>query len=409
MAAPGKASTGSSPGDGRDMRTFFMVQFWNATSFDAVDGSGRALSGRSDLFLRRARIGVRGNFRPDIRYTFNFAYDNAGKAVPGAASGTPQASDNREFYVWDAFATVRLHPQWAHLTIGYFRPQVGRESITTAFKVDSFPKGLTNSYPREHIVGRGMGRETGINLGGLGRAGAVQVNYNLGVFDPDHEKIAGPEDGRTRWAPMWAGRVAVTRGDPEMQRYGIGYGENRFGERRGITVAVNGTYQGQTDETYDPGETPEDPATYRGGFERNVLWGVDLLANTGNFNLSAEYDRLHRRLHPPAQAAKIGGPACVEYTDTVWHVRVGYNIALPESRFLEPVVMFTRFQGDRHSIRYPAGIHEGLDVGLNWFLDRNRLKISLHYIWQDGRPVSRFSTGKDELGDFLGLGMQLVY
>ena len=58
---------------------------------------------------------------------------------------------------------------------------------------------------------------------------------------------------------------------------------------------------------------------------------------------------------------------------------------------------------------FPNGVHEVLDVGVNWYLDENRLKVNLHYIAQSGSPVSFYSSGQDALGDYLGIGLQLVF
>jgi hypothetical protein len=406
LPATAPAGTRVELGEDRDMNLYFLVQFWNPITFDAVGPEGQELGTRSDLYLRRARLGVQGNFRSDIRYVFNFAYDNVGKDIVSGSTGKAQSQENQEFHIWDAFCTLKLHPELFHLTLGYFRPQVGRESITTGFKVNSFPKALTNSYPREHILGRGPGRETGINLGGLYQSCCWGLNYNFGLFDPNHERIVGTAGGGVRWAPLWAGRVAMTIGDPEMGSYGLTYDTNFFGQREGITLAINGTYQGRTNQTYDPENFPEQP--YRGGFEKNTLAGIDLLANYDNLNLTAEYDILTRHF-TPLFAAESAGLTCNEFTDRVWFIRVGYNLTLPGEDFLEPAVMFTRFAGDRNSAFYPAGVHELVDVGLNWYLDRHRWKINLHYIWQHGEPTSKFSSGEDALGDFLGLGFQLVY
>jgi hypothetical protein len=396
--------------DDRQLDLFFMVQFWNATTLEATDSAGQELTTRSDLYIRRGRFGIKGLFRPDVSYCFNFAYDNIGKDPATGATGGPQASANREFYLWDGFVTVALDPTWAHLTVGYFRPQVGRESITSSFNVNSFTKTLCNSYPRLHIVGRGTGRETGLNLGGLYHADGWGLNYNLGAFDTNHAAIVGRAGTDSHWSPLLTGRLALTLGDAERNRYGLGYAANYFGQRRGITVAVNGTYQGMTNETIAD-------SVYGGGFKRNHLWSVDVLANDGPLNFSYEYHWLDRgfsdeftsRLLLETVLGQSSETRCSSYTDQVQHFRIGYNFALRCGRVIEPAIMYTRFEGDSDSAVFPAGEHELLSVGLNWYLDRNRWKINLHYAWQDGAPVSAYAKGKEAKGNYLGLGMQLVY
>ena len=393
-------------GDGRDMDIFFMVQFWNTTTFNAKNDLGEDVQDRNDFFIRRGRIGVKGHFRPTIRYVFNFAFDGVGMDIFNGSTGTAQLPENKQFFLWDGFVLFALEPTWANLTVGYFRPQVGRESITSSFVVNSYIKALPNAYPRLHFAGRGSGRETGLNLGGAYRGNSVNLNYNLGLFDPNSERITGNVGGGRYWAPMWAGRLAVTLGQAELEVYEVGYLVNYFSKRRGLTLAINSTYQGQTNETLND-------STYVGGFKNNCMVGCDLLANYDHFNLSAEYDRMTRRFTDPfateLQAVGELPVGATQYSDEVWFVRAGYNFVLNNGKVLEPVLLWTKFTADDASVYYSGGEQEIFSVGLNWYIDRNRLKLNLHYHFQSGRPISLYSSGLDASGDFMGLGLQLVF
>jgi hypothetical protein len=393
-------------GEGRDMDIFFMVQFWNTTTFDAKNDQGEDVQNRNDFFIRRGRVGVKGHFRPKIRYAFNFAFDGIGMDIFSGSTGTAQLPENKQFFLWDGFVTFALEPTWANLTVGYFRPQVGRESITSSFAVNSYIKAMPNAYPRLHFVGRGSGRETGLNLGGVYRGNSASFNYNLGVFDPNSERIIGHTGGGRYWSPMWSGRVAMTIGHAEHEVYELGYLVNYFSKRRGLTLAINATYQSRTNETVTD-------STYVGGFDSNCLVGCDLLANYDHFNLSAEYDRMTRRFTDAfaAELQAVGElPAgATRYSDEVWFVRAGYNFVLNNGQVLEPALLWTTFTADDASVYFPGGEHKITSVGMNWYLDRNRLKLNLHYHFQSGRPVSLYSRGLDARGDFLGLGLQLVF
>jgi hypothetical protein len=411
IAAVGPASAVPvfSNDNGQQLDVGFQVQLWNVATFGATDADGHAVDDRNDTFIRRGRFGIKGRLRPDIKFQFTWAYDNIGKNSLTGSPGTPQSPEDREFYLWDGFATVALRPELASLTVGYFRPQVGRESITTAFNVNSFVKGLGNSYPRAHLVGRGSGRETGANIGGLAAIGGVTWNYNVGVFDPNHAKIIGADNGGTRWAPLWTWRLAANIGDPEMKEYDLAYQVNSFGKRKGITLAVDGAYQGATNEAWTWRTRPDSARVYAGGFEGNRVIGCDVMANYGPLNLNGEYHALHRTFSAEFVASVLDVRADA-YTDEVWHVRAGYNFTLPGDRFLEPAVMYTRFDGDPDSAVNARGMECVLDVGLNYYLDKNRAKVLLHYAAQDGRPKSGYApTGKQTRGDFLGMGLQLQF
>ena len=392
LLAAGSAKAGPTFyfGEGKKITFFQMVQVWNVytTENDSFDPD---MDARDDVYIRRGRIGVKGNIRKDIAFKVWFAYDNLGKNEASASTGGPNTtagkgtdgSENREFYVWDAIWTWKADPEWANISIGYFRPQVGKESITTAFKVISFQKALTNFDFRKHIVGRGPGRETGINIGGL--ALNKRLNYNIGIFDTNHKKIINDVKGRKtvgdgkKWSPMYAVRVAWSFGDPEHKKYKMGYTQTYYGKRNGTTIGLNYTYQGETDI-----------------FKKNGIYSVDILSNYGNFDFNAEYDWLYRT----NLADKDG-------TDTIWDVKAGYNIKLKNGQIVRPAIMVSKEEvdvdnnGDHVSdISGVAADKELYEVSVNWLINKDKLKLNLSYDWGKVK-------GKD--WSYIGMGLQFIY
>jgi hypothetical protein len=141
-------------GDGKKLTIFQMVQVWNVYT---IDNGTTGYDARNDVYIRRGRIGVKGKLAKNIKFKVWFAYDNLGKDPYSASTGGKnyetnakvkinnktykvKGLTNREFYIWDAIWTWVADKEWANISIGYFRPQVGKESITTAFKVISFQK-----------------------------------------------------------------------------------------------------------------------------------------------------------------------------------------------------------------------------------------------------------------------------
>ena len=377
-------------GDGKKLTIFQMVQVWNVYT---IDNGKSGYDSRNDVYIRRGRIGVKGNISKNIKYKVWFAYDNLGKNEASASTGGPNTTagkttnagtENREFYIWDAIWTWVVDPEWANISIGYFRPQVGKESITTAFKIISFQKALTNFSPRKHIVGRGPGRETGINIGGL--ALNKRLNYNFGIFDTNHIKIAGDAitgkkgnvgDGK-KWSPMFAARVAWSFGDPEHKKYKMGYTQTYYGKRNGVTIGLNYTYQGKTDV-----------------FKANSLRGVDLLANFGPIDFDAEYDQLYR---------DVGGTTG-SGTDVVWSAKVGYNIKTGKG-IIRPAVMISKEEVDKDAnkdYKSDTGVaveQELYEVSLNWLINKDKLKVNVAYDW--GKKA-----GKN--WSYIGVGFQFIY
>ncbi|MCX7760166.1 MAG: OprO/OprP family phosphate-selective porin [Hydrogenothermaceae bacterium] len=396
-------------GDGKELEIFFMNQLWAVYTMDRVE-KGTKYDNRTDFFLRRSRVGFQGKINEDLSWRVWFAYDNVGLdphtglaknnniGLVGANSG------NTQFYLWDAYFTYTLNPKWVNITVGYFRPQVGRESITAGFEVNSFEKALTNFYPRQHIVGTGPGRETGINIGGLYNDDKTKLglNYNFGIFNTDKFNSGSGGDNL-----LYTARVAVSYGDPEMKKYGLGYKVNYFGKRNGVTVAFNYAYQGRGQDTNSFPLAPSVWSTYLNAnvpkiqFKNNQLLGIDILANYKDFNFNFEYDELKRNF----DVSKL------DYKDKVWHVRAGYNFTLPNKTVLEPAITYAEWKGDATSLN-GNGKYKVTDIGLSWYIKQNNLKFNLHYVNQDGSANSAYAgtdATKNKAGDYIGVGLQLIF
>ena len=366
-------------GDGKKLTIFQMVQVWNVYTIDTgKDG----YDSRNDVYIRRGRIGVKGKLRKDISFRVWFAYDNLGKDPDSASTGGKNQSTkvNREFYIWDAIWTWAADKEWANISIGYFRPQVGKESITTAFKVISFQKSHPNFQPRRHIVYRGPGRETGINWGGL--ALNKQLNFNFGIFDVD--SYSGK-----KWSPMYAARVAWSFGDPEHKKYKMGYTQTYYGKRNGVTVGLNYTYQGETDY-----------------FKSNTLLGFDILANFGPIDFNAEYDILNRT------DFNTNGD---DYKNTVWSAKIGYNFKLSNGQIIRPAVMYSESNADSIFATgvVDSKIHSSLtkdykmyEVSLNWLIKKDKLKLNIAYNYEE---VGNADGSNMEGNSYIGVGFQFIY
>ncbi len=379
LATPSNAAPKFYFGEGREMEIFFMNQLWGVYTIDRVEDNTK-YDNRVDFFLRRSRVGFQGKISENLSWRVWFAYDNVGLDSHTALTKSNNGligvnSNNKEFYLWDAFFTYALHKNWANITVGYFRPQVGRESITAGFEVTSFEKALTNFYLRQHIVGIGPGRDTGINIGGLynDEKSKWGINYNFGIFNTG--KFNGGTGGDSL---LYTARIALSLGDPEMKKYGMGYKVNYFGKRNGITLAVNYSYQGRAQDTNSY------PLAVKGGvwtasdltsnvpkysFKNNQLLGFDILANYKDFTFNTEYDELKRDYDR----------SNLSYKDKVWHVRAGYNFTLPNKTILEPAITYSEWKGSNSSLN-GNGKFKTTDVGLNWYIKQNKLKLNLHYV-----------------------------
>ncbi|MBL6970252.1 MAG: hypothetical protein ISR68_02510 [Campylobacterales bacterium] len=385
------------------MELFQMVQVWG---MNTVEDNKDKYENTSDLYIRRGRIGVKGKVNADTKYKVWFAYDNLGKGSNNILMGTPHdnTNANKDFYIWDAYFEHAFDKEYANVSFGYFRPQVGKESITSGFTINSYEKGLSNFYYRKHIVGRGPGREVGINLGGLTMD--KKLNYNFGIFNPNNTAITGADtkDGVdtsrtlavTEGSWMYAARVAYSFGDAEMKKYKMGYTTNYFGKRNGTTIGLNYTYQDESQGVH----TDDDGNTKTVGFKSNSSKSIDMLSNYGNLNISAERDWLERET--------LDGTTGEAIIDTL---RVGYNIKLANGKIVEPAVLYTKADlGDTEHFgdvkaysNGTAGNQTIKSIGLNYYRKGMKEKYSVHLAEFDK------TDGGGEVDKVLTFGAQYIF
>lgn len=390
------------------IETGMMVQLWSLYTtgqevYNGELGQYEAVDDRLNVNLRRARFLMKA--RPYDRLKFNlvFFYDLAGRDVYSASVGGTNPSQPN-LGIWDAFFQYQLikDSEAAWLTGGWFRPQIQRESITSAWSVNSFEKSMSQNYLRRHLVGTGPGRASGLNIGGLLQGEKVGLNYNLGIFNPLFTGGVANTVGRN-YAPLIAARTTVYLGEPEMKSYKIGYQGNYLGSRTGLSFDLNATYQGQTDI-----------------FEQAWTFGPGFLLNLKKWTFDGEWMWMSRSGGLDAQE--------FDYLSETGHIRAGYNIEL--KRFvLEPTGMIMRFQGgataeeqaNAAAVRAFSGAETTYDLGFNLYLDKRNLKVSLHYTWRDGDPgeagdgatvnqyFSQGGVGAIRRGNWLGLGLNAIF
>jgi len=390
-----------------------MVQLWTLYTMDqevynAETGSYEGVDDRFNTNLRRARLIMRGQPYPRLKYSLVMFYDLAGRDLLSASvGGNNPAQPN--FGVWDGFFQYQLSKgsQSAWLTGGWFRPQMQRESITSGWSVNSFEKSMSQNYLRRHLVGTGPGRAAGLNIGGLIQGEKIGLNYNLGVFNPLTTSPLGRTVGQ-EFAPLIAGRAVLYLGDPELTKYKIGYETNFYNKRKGVSLDFNASYQGQTDL-----------------FEESIAFGPGMLLNWGPLNLDGEWMFMTRS---GARTTGEGALRSFDYSSNTGHVRVGYNITVGKY-MLEPVFMVMQFNGgeaaveqlDASAVGSFSGSEQTYDAGVNFYLDRRNLKLMLHYTWRDGDPgaagdgarVNQFFSqggiGAIRRGNWLGLGLHAIF
>ncbi len=336
------------------------IQWWNVLS---LRFAGAEAPPRYDMFIRRGRLGTTGRITPRLFYNATFAYDGVGKDSLSAAAGVPNAEDNTTFFPRDVFITYSLHPL-VNITTGYFRPRAGKESFYSSSFVISQEKSWASFQPRFHLVGRGIGRETGVNIGGLKNWNRFGLLYDLGIFDCNHPRIVGDN---TIWTPLLTGRIVAFIGDPEITEYTLTFVQSGYGQRKGLSLGANIGYQSRTQLFYN-----------------NALTGIDAQLNYGPLDLIFEYNWLYR------ENLRNGDPT-LPTTDQMLTLKVAWNFLFDNQTILQAVWMYSDERADyqfanRQNPFTGAATQHVWEVGINYLLRRDRLKLGLHYF--QGRKES---------------------
>lgn len=369
------------------------VQAWATYTFDQKDYDTTLddyvpVDNRLNFMLRRLRFGSTAQVGDRLFIKFLGAADFVAADQRSATVGGVNNGAFPNLQVWDIYARYKISPNSEALYVvgGFLRPPLGRESMSGAFGVSSFEKSFTQFYVRQQATGTGPGGVGGVYLGGLhSPTERVHLDYRGGVFNAQQ---GGITSGRSS-SPLLVGRVSVAFGDPErpVWRYGLA-NPNSFGTRRTFAVAVNASNEGRT-----------------AAAEMSSSLGADFALSLHHFHAEGEYYRFSREPVAP-------GGSSDNYTSNLWMVRTGFNIDITPTgaataRYLEPSIMYWQFNGATSPADFSrargasffVGQDRVLDVGLNYHLVPNHVRLSLHYV--------RFGEDPGEVpGDspLLGLG-----
>jgi len=354
---------------------YLKVQFWNVAS-QGVTTDDTEASDRFASFFRRGRLGVKGNFLPELSYDVMLSFDNLAKDGYSSTKGVVNAG---AIALWSAYFTYDLLPEnnWLNITGGYFLPHLSRESTTSPWTTSSLDKTENSCYLRQFVTGKANGISPGINLGGLGDLGKQTLIYNISIINRQ-DAVSIME---TNWSPVFLGHFMLNFGDKEFSNYKYCFSNNLLKKQTSITFGVGFSSQGKTD-----------------AFKSSQSVSADATVYLGHLKIDGEYSRLMRKNN-------------LEYNADCFMIRTGYNIFLKKDWVLEPTAMFEKFSGDDNfeDVSFFDGSDKKLDIGINLISDRKKVKVNLHYVYHDGDgTTNRYIKNKTFPGDYIALGLQLL-
>ena len=336
--------------------------------YDADANDYFPVDNRLNFMLRRTRFGANAKVGERLFVKFLGAADFVGSDQRAATIGGVNNGGFPVLQVWDIYAQYKLTPDSEGLYVigGYFRPPVGRETISGAFGVSSFEKGFNQWYLRQHLTGTGPGGTGGVYLGGLRPLGEkVFIDYRAGVWNAANNGIS---QGAT-YSPLVTSRVSFAFGDPERVTWAHGLpAANSFGKRKTVAVAISAANEGPT--TAAPGGIG--------------LLGVDFLVDRGHFHLEGEYQLLTRDAAEEQNLPTL--------SSATYMLRTGFNIRVKgdaegAARYLEPTLMVYGFDGATTLADYATVVATNyfgaeemvIDAGVNYHVKPGKVRVGLHY------------------------------
>lgn len=343
------------------------LETW-ATYSMGEDNNGTEYANRGDVSFRRFRFGASGEPYSWLKYYFQFNLDRLGEDPYASTKGSYSG-----FGIWNANVTLKLiqNSELLHLEAGYFWAAISREFNTSSWTIGSFDKMRSVWYIRNFVTGKGNGIESGVALGGLKNFDHFGISYRVGTYEPALYQSA--KYGNR----LYTGRIMFSFGDPEQTSYKYMLSGNQWRNRNGVTLGLGASTQANgalTDSTY---------------FDHSSAYGADILINYKGLRIDGEYFLLNRNADNMA-----------DFDGTAYHIRLGYSFIMNE-KYIEPVVAYSQFEGEGNATLYSyIGDDDTFDVGVNWYVNKEKLKLSIHYVMQEGSASSN-------TGDYVGLCCQV--
>ncbi len=347
-------------------KPLLATETWATYSMGEEKG-GVAYANRADVSFRRLRLGGSGAPYSWLSYHFQLSIDRLGEDAFASTKGSYSGMG-----VWDAYLTAKVFKgsDILYVHAGYFWSAISREYNTSSWSQGSFDRTRANWYMRKFISGKGNGVESGVGLGGQKSFEGFAINYRVGTFEPQ-AYINNKYGSR-----LYTGHLLLSIGDQEQTKYKYRLSGNQWRKRKGVTIGFGGATQsnGKLDE-----------ANY---FDISTAYGADILINYIGLRIDGEYFKFNR-----------SAEGFSDYNGTQWHIRAGYTFSV-EDRYIEPTLTYDKYNGEGSAALYNyIGSDNTLDIGINYYLNKDKLKLSLHYLIQDGSVASN-------TGDYLGMCCQ---
>lgn len=311
--------------------------------FVQVQGeAGDAVAGRfpddSDrFFVRRARIGVGGNFSQKVDYR-----------LEGEFAGTLGTSSSMRAQMTDGYITF-MHWPSAAIRTGQFKTPFGYEQLYSDTRLATPERSTVNDLLTP-------GRQLGVQL--AGELSGKRFGYAVGLFNGNTSNTSFNDGDNFMVAARFSSLLAGEANGPHSLRVGVnGY----TSEDEAVSLAAGLGF----DST--PSTPPRDGIF--GGTRTG--YGIDAQLVAGRTEIWAEYLATE---FEPDRGLLLHSP----FTASGWYAQAGY-FALPERLQVvgkyESIDLSNELDGDDSDVFW---------LGANWFLQSHDIKLQLFYAIDDG-------------------------
>jgi hypothetical protein len=345
-------------------KPLIAIETW-ATYSLGEEKAGKKYTRRGDVSFRRFRFGGNGSPYSWLTYSFQMHLDRLGE--DSAASTKGSYGDKPD--IWNAYITAKLikNTELLNIDAGYYWAAISREFNTSSWAVGSFDKTWANWYLRNFVTGKGNGIESGLGFGGLQNFGKFGISYRIGSYEPRSYS------SRVHSDRLYTQRIMFSIGDPEQIEYRYMLPGNLWCKRTGVTIGMGFSEQAKgklSDTLY---------------FKNSFACGGDVLVSVQGLRIDGEYFLMNRT----AEGKN-------DFDGSEWHIRTGYTFAVGKT-MVEPCASYDAYEGKGNRSLYKyIGNDATLDIGVNWYLNKDKLKVALHYVNQDGTVAMNS-------GDYIGL------
>jgi hypothetical protein len=365
-------------------KPFVAIETW-ATYNLKENSNETSTSNRMDFLFRRFRFGGKGSPYYWLRYSFQVHMDRLGidnySSIKGQYSGIG---------IWNAYMTFKLlkKSELIYLHAGYFWAAISREFNTSGWSQGALDRSGANWFMRKFMTGKGNGIESGLSLCGLKNFDRLGISYRFGTYEPQ------AYNSRQFESRLYTGRILFSFGDKEFTSYKFRLPGNHWQNRSGISIGFgastqsSGTIINSTKEFSDSLTGEIITLTSETNFNQSYTYGADILINHKGLRVDGEYFIFCRKEND-----------IDDFVGNQGHIRAAYSF-LAGQTFIEPLIGYDCYNGsgNKNLFNY-IGTDYSLDFGINWYIKKERLKLSLHYIIHDSNITTK-------TGDYLGLAFQ---